>query len=195
MLELKDIADIYSGMAVQEGDGSARFVRLSDLSDLRSGRPLQLAAGEAPAVARALPIANGDLIVGARGSATDVCLANYSLFGAFISLDLYLVRPNTSKVDPGYLLAFLDLPGTQAALAGGKQGSGLARLPKEALDKLVVPLPPMPAQRSIAELAQSFRDEAELLQRLATLNSILGRESLARAIRAAATSPHSQEIL
>ncbi len=195
MLELRDIADIYSGLAVQEGDGSARFVRLSDLSDLRSGRPPQLATGESPAVARALPIADGDLIVGARGSATDVCLANHSVFGAFISLDLYLVRPKTSKIDPGYLAAFLDLPGTQAVFAGGKQGSGLARLPKDALDKLAIPLPPMPAQRSIAELARSFRDEAELLQRLATLNSILGRESLARAIRAAATSPHSQEIL
>lgn len=195
MLELRDIADIYSGLAVQEGDGSARFVRLSDLSDLRSGRPPQLATGESPAVARALPIADGDLIVGARGSATDVCLANHYVFGAFISLDLYLVRPNTSKIHPGYLAAFLDLPGTQAVLAGGKQGSGLARLPKEALDKLATPLPPMPAQQSIAELARSFRDEAELLQRLATLNSILGREALVRAIRAAATNPNSQEIL
>jgi restriction endonuclease S subunit len=113
------------------------------------------------------------------------------VIGAFISLDLYLVRPNTSKVDPRYLAAFLDLPMTQAVFSGSKQGSGLARLPKDALDKLAVPLPPMPKQRLIAELAQSFRDEAELLQRLATLNSILGREALARAIRAAATSPNS----
>jgi hypothetical protein len=194
MLKLKDIADIYSGMAVQESGGAARFVRQSDLSDLRSGRLPQLAIGELPAVARALPIADGDLIVGARGPATDVCLANHSVFGAFISLDLYLVRPNTSTVDPGYLAAFLELPGTQAVFAGGKQGSGLARLPKEALDKLAIPVPPMPAQRSIAELARSFRDEAVLLQRLASLNSILGREALARAIRAA-TRPHSQEIL
>lgn len=195
MLELRNIADIYSGVAVQEGDGSARFVRLSDLSDLRSGRPPQLPIGASPAVARALPIANGDLIVGARGSATDVCLANHSVFGAFISLDLYLVRPNASKVDPGYLAAFLELPGTQAVFAGGKQGSGLARLPKEALDTLAIPVPPIPAQRSIAELARSFRDEAELLQRLSSLNSILAREALSRAIRAAATSLHSQEIL
>ena len=49
----------------------------------------------------------------------------------------------------------------------------------------------MPTQRLIAELARSFRDEAALLQRLANLNSILGREALARAFRAATTSPNS----
>ena len=192
MLELREISGISSGLAVQEGgSGTARFVRLSDLSDLRSGRAPKLATGEPPAVARALPIEEGDLIVAARGAATDVCQAAHSWLGAFISLDLYLVRPDPSKVDPGYLAAFLDLPATQAAFSGNKQGTGLARLPKEALDKLAVPLPPMPTQRLIAELARSFHDEAALLQRLANLNSILGREALARAFRAATTSPNS----
>lgn len=192
MLELRDISNIYSGLAIQEsGDGRARFLRLSDLSDLRSGRAPKLAAGEPPAVARALPIEEGDLIVAARGAATDVCQAAQSWLGAFISLDLYLVRPDPSKVDSGFLAAFFDLPETQAVFSGSKQGTGLARLPKEALDKLVVPLPPMPTQRLIAELARSFHDEAALLHRLANLNSILGREALARAFRAATTSPNS----
>ncbi|BEV47145.1 restriction endonuclease subunit S [Afipia carboxidovorans] len=191
MLELREISGIYSGLAVQEGGGSARFVRLSDLSDLRSGRAPKLATGEPPAVARALPIEEGDLIVAARGAATDVCLAAHSWLGAFISLDLYLVRPNSSKVDSGYLAAFFDLPATQTVFSGNKQGSGLARLPKDALDKLVVPLPPMATQRLIADLARSLRDEAELLQRLAALNSTLGREALARAFRAATTCQNS----
>ncbi|MGX1497025.1 hypothetical protein ACSSV1_002061 [Labrenzia sp. MBR-25] len=191
MLELREISGIYSGLAVQEGGGSARFVRLSDLSDLRSGRAPKLATGEPPAVARALPIEEGDLIVAARGAATDVCLAARSWLGAFISLDLYLVRPDSSKVDPGYLAAFFDLPATQMFFSGNKQGSGLARLPKDALDKLVVPLPPMATQRLIADLARSLRDEAELLQRLAALNSTLGREALARAFRAATTCQNS----
>ena len=144
MLVLQNISAVYSGVAVQEsGGGVARFVRLSDLSDLRSGRAPKLATGEPPAVARALPIEEGDLIVAARGASTDICPAAHSWLGAFISLDLYLVRPDRSKVDPGYLAAFLDLPATQAAFSANKQGTGLARLPKEALDRLVVPLPPL----------------------------------------------------
>jgi hypothetical protein len=185
MLELKKIASTLSGVTVQEADGgTARFVRLSDLSDLKAGRKRVLAAGEAPTVARALPIEEGDLIIGARGAATDVCLARPGMLGAFVSLDLYLVRPDVSKVDPGYLVAVLELPATQVLFAGGKQGSGLARLPKEALEKVPIPLPPLPQQRLIAELAQSFSDGDRLLKRLADLNSILGREAIARAIRA-----------
>ncbi|WP_215764078.1 restriction endonuclease subunit S [Gluconobacter sp. P1D12_c] len=192
MLELREISGIYSGVAVQEGNsGIARFVRLSDLSDLRSGRAPKLATGQPPVVARALPLEEGDLIVAARGTTTDVCQAAHSWLGAFISLDLYLVRPDPSKVDPGYLAAFFDLPATQAAFSGNKQGTGLARLPKEALDSLIVPLPPMPTQRLIAELARSFHDEAALLQRLTNLNSILSRGALAHAFCAATASLNS----
>jgi len=192
MLELKDIANVLSGVSVHETkDGSARFMRLSDLSDVKAGRRPVLATGAAPAVARALTIEEGDLIVGARGTATDVCLANGAVFGAFISLDLYLVRPDRAKVNPQYLVAFLELPATQALFAGGRQGSSLARLPKDALEKTRVPVPPMQSQILIAELALSFEDETKLLKKLTDLRSFFGRETVARAIRAADTRPNS----
>jgi hypothetical protein len=188
MLELREIANVLSGVSVREAaHGAARFIRLSDLSDIRAGKSPALAIGETPAVARALTIEEGDLIVGARGVTTDVCVATEAVFGAFISLDLYLVRPNRAFVNPQYLAAFLDLPTTQAALSGGKQGTGLARLAKEALEKTEVPLPPMEQQQLIAGLAQSFEREATLLKQLADLNTILSREAVSRAIRAADT--------
>lgn len=188
MLELREIANVLSGVSVREAaHGAARFMRLSDLSDIKAGKSPALAIGETPAVARALTIEEGDLIVGARGVTTDVCVATGVVFGAFISLDLYLVRPNRAFVNPQYLAAFLDLPTTQAALSGGKQGTGLARLAKEALEKTEVPLPPMEQQLLIAGLAQSFEREARLLKQLAELNTILGREAVTRAIRAADT--------
>jgi hypothetical protein len=188
MLELRNIASVLSGVSVREAkSGTARFVRLSDLSDLKAGRTPALATGEAPAVARALMIEEGDLIVGARGSATDICGASDAVFGAFVSLDIYLVRPDRGKVNPQYLAAFLALPATQTLLAGSKQGSSLARLPKEALEKIEVPLPPMAVQQMIAGLALSFDEEDKLLKKLTDLNSIFGRETVARAIRAADT--------
>jgi restriction endonuclease S subunit len=185
VLELKDIASILSGVAVQPRRGTARFIRLSDLSEIKAGRRPALATGEVPDVARALTVEIGDLIVGARGSAIDVCLASDALVGAFVSLDLYLVRPNRAEVDSRYLAAFLELPATQALFAGGKQGSNLARLPKDALEKTRIPLPPMRSQRLIAELALSFAEERKLLKRLAERRSLFGREAVARAISAA----------
>lgn len=192
MLELKEFSNLYSGVSVREAaGGSARFMRLSDLSDLKAGRAPALAIGEAPAVARALTIEEGDLIVGARGAVTDVFVASEAVFGAFISLDLYLVRPNRAIVNPQYLAAFLQLPATQAVLAGRKQGSGLARLPKDALEKMEVPIPSTQAQRLIAELAHSCEEEGKLLKKLTDLRSFLGRETVARAFRAADTRRNS----
>jgi restriction endonuclease S subunit len=161
------------------------MMRLSELSDLKAGRPPALAIGEVPEVARAQSIQEGDLIVAARGSATDICMASEPVFGAFVSLDLYLVRPDATKIDSQYLYAFLTLPATQALFTAGKQGSGLARLPKEALEKTKVPVPAMDVQRLIAGLACSFEEESKLLKKLSDLNSTLGREVVARAFAGA----------
>lgn len=186
MFELKETADVLSGVPVREAkDGSARFMRLSDLTEIKAGRIPSLALGEPPTVARALTIEEGDLIVGARGAETDVCVANEAMLGAFISLDLYLVRPNRALINSQYLAAFLELPATQAVFASSKQGSGLARLPKEALEKAEVPVPPLHSQQLIAGLALCFETEGGLLKKLSEISSILGRETIARAIRTA----------
>lgn len=175
---------MLSGVTVRDmADGPARFVRLSDLSDAKAGREPRLVTGEAPSVARALTVEEDDLIVGARGIATDVCVASDAVLGAHVSLDLYLVRPNANLVNAQYLAAFLELPSTQALLASGKQGTGLPRLAKEALEKIEIPLPAMDRQRLIAKLAQSFEHEGRLLNRLAELNVVLAREALTRVVR------------
>jgi hypothetical protein len=186
VLELCKFANVFTGISIRESErGAERFMRLSDLSDLKAGRIPTLTTGDAPGVARAQRIEEADLIVGARGSATDICVASDQVFGAYVSLDLYLVRPDRAKVNSQYLAAFLRLPDTQAHFAGGKQGSGLARLNKDALEKTRVPLPPMHVQWLIAELSLSFDEEDRLLKRLTDLNSAYGRQTLARAIRAA----------
>lgn len=187
MLELREISDIFSGVSIRATTNqAAHFMRLSDLSDLRAGREPKLVRGEMPGVARAVTIARGDIIVGTRGLATDIVLAGDAVFGAFISLDLYLVRPKAERVNPSYLAAFLSLPSTQAAFAGDKQGSSLTRLPKEALENLTIPLPPVHVQQRIAELAALFEEEDKLLKKLTALNSTLSQETIARAIQAGA---------
>jgi len=197
VLQLKEIAGIFSGVAFRENkDGSARFMRLSDLSDRKAGRIPVLAMGDRPQVARALTIKDGDLIVAARGSATEICLATSAVFGAYISLDLYLVRPDKKVVDPQYLAAYLSLPSTQAMFAGHKQGSSLARLAKDAFESTEIPVPPLPAQQRIADLALSFEEEDKILRQLTSLNAAFSRVAVARAIRAAEknqTSPRSPQ--
>lgn len=183
MLQLGEIADVYSGTAIKAAPTSGRrFMRLTDLTELGSGGAVRLARGNVPAVARAIPIEDGDLILGARGSTMAACLASREVVGAFVSLDLYLVRPRRAVVCPAYLWSFLRLPATQTFLACAKQGTNLERLPKEALETLVVPVPPLPRQMLVAELALALERERNLLRRMGALKETFELGVLGRAI-------------
>jgi hypothetical protein len=183
MLKLQNIAQVVSGVAFRySADGKARCVRQSDLVELRAGRVPILATGEAPSVGRALTIKEGDLLIGARGASTETHVGDEAVIGAYISLDLFLVRPDFTAIDPHFLAAYFDLPSTQAVLATGKQGTGLARLSKEALDTLQVPVFPMVRQKAIAELASVMLERRDLLHQIKQLNDRLGREAIARAV-------------
>ena len=191
MLKLEDLADIYTGLPSRETeDGDARFLRLSDVTELAQGKTPILARGELSEVGRALPIQPCDIVVGARGSATDVCGADERVIGAYISLELYLLRPDTQKIHPSYLRTVLRLPTIQAALRAQKQGTGLTRIPKDALAQLEIPLPALKTQRKIADLSDLVEEEERLLARLANRKAIYHREILSRVVQTAMrTSP------
>jgi len=189
MIELGKLASVFSGVPARElRRGSSRFMKLADLRDVKAGRVPSMAHGEPPEVARALPIEEGDLIVAARGNSTDVCIASDSIVGSYISLDLYLVRPQPQRINSEYLRTVLELPDTQAVMASDKQGSGLARLPKEGLEKTAIPLPPLHQQRLIAGLADCLEVEQKLLKRLSELKKLFGRAVLGQAIKGAETN-------
>lgn len=118
-----------------------------------------------------------------------MCGADERIVGAYISLELYLVRPDTRKIHPSYLKAVLQLPATQAVLRAHKQGTGLTRIPKEALAQLEIPLPALATQRRIADLADLVEDEERLLARLADRKAIYHREILTRVVQSATHTP------
>jgi restriction endonuclease S subunit len=152
--------------------------------------------GELPDVARAIPIEGDDLVVGARGDRTECFLASGALIGAYISLDLYLIRPDHAAVDARYLRCFLNLPSTQARLATSRQGSdlALARLPKEALESVEFILPPFEMQAKIGRLAEAAEREQSLHARLAEKRTLLNQETINRAIRSASQKPMRRPI-
>lgn len=183
MFKLKDIASVLSGLpGGSAAEGEARFVRLADLGDMVAGAPVNLAHGARPTVARATPIDAADILVAARGASTIATSPTSDVIGAYISLDLYLIRPDQSRIDPAYLRAVLQLPSTQTAFSGARQGSNLQRLPKDALEDLLIPLPPLHRQKMIAELSGAFDDEVRILSQLRDRYSLLARETLQMAI-------------
>lgn len=162
MLRLSDIAEVTMGSApVSRGGGDARYVQIKDLNPGR--RSLVQAA--APAVDRATPIKEWDLLLAARGDPAPVVMADDEILGAFPTADIYLIRAKPQIADAGYILAFLRSQSAQWALRGSTSGTLLPRISKKSLDEIELDLPPLERQRQIGVLALLLDRRATILER------------------------------
>jgi hypothetical protein len=153
MPRLDDIASIVTGVAPEPlGTEVARFIQIKDLDPTRRA----LVDGQHPTVNRAVPVRMGDVLVASRGERVSAVMADSDLFGAYVTPDVYLVRPDPDRLDAAYLAAFLNRQSTATKLKASKKGAMLPRVPKEALSELEVPLPPMHRQRVIGGLATAI---------------------------------------
>lgn len=178
MMRLAEIALIMTGVAPipVRGDGTP-FVQIKDLSPGQRA----LVIGRPPTAKRALPIAEGDVLVATRGERSVAVRADPELFGAYATPDVYLVRPDRQKLDSAYLAAWLNRPAVQAMLRTSTAGAALPRIPKETLARLEVPVPGLDRQRLIGGLADTILRHDDLAARLARAQARLLDRQLDRA--------------
>lgn len=177
IVPLVAIAEIYTGtnpdrMGVRP---DASFVQIKDLQPER--RDLIRAAQ--PTVRRATPATSGDVLLAARGERAFAVAAEKGLIGAYPTLDVYLLRPLPQRLDPGYLVAYLSQAQVSATLKASTSGALVPRIPKPALEALLIPLPALPQQRRIGALAAAMRTEHALSQRLQQAHVTLRERQLA----------------
>lgn len=166
MRRLGQVAEILAGVAPERSaSGPARFLQIGDL---REGEGPTI-TGTVPQVTRATPVQLGDVLVASRGSPAAIAEARPSFLGAYVTSDVYLVRPDKRRLEAGYLLAYLRLPAVQSKLREATAGSQVPRIPRPALDELEVPLPPLERQRRIAELVAEFDLRSRQLEKRAAL--------------------------
>jgi hypothetical protein len=178
MVRLSNTAIIFSGVnpALATGDG-CRFVQIRNLAADEG----DFLVGRRPTAARAVPIQHGDVLLAARGERAPAVRADARHFGAYAALDVYLIRPDQTRLDPEYLVAFLMRPATGALLRKSTAGASLPRIPKDAIADLEVPLPVIERQRAIRDVASCIQVRRELAQRLNAVESMLAETSLERA--------------
>ena len=155
MTRLRDIADILSGLLPPKGDGTdAAYVQIKDLREPEGGLP----RGPAPSVRRATRIRPSDLLVPTRGEELAAFRPGPHMVGAYIGLDVYLVRPNPSRIDPDFLFVTLNDIAVVRQLKASATAGALPRIPKQALEDVVLSLPALDQQRRIGRLAKLASD-------------------------------------
>ncbi|WP_375390437.1 hypothetical protein [uncultured Sphingomonas sp.] len=177
MVKLSDTAVILSGVNPEPStNDGCRFLQIRNLSTDDSDHIV----GRRPTAGRAVPIQGGDVLLAARGERASAVQARASQFGAYVALDIYLIRPDLTRLDSDYLVAFLMRPATGVLLRKSTAGASLPRIPKDAIADLELPLPPLGRQKLIGGVASCIRRRRELADRLIAVESMLAEASLER---------------
>lgn len=188
--QLADIATIITGSNPRKGepDKAVPFIQIKDLDPSKRA----LVNGEQPSAKRATPAKTGDVLLAARGGQAVITGAGLGagLEGGYPTLDVYLIRPDTRRVDPAYLAAWLTFEPVRLQLQASTTGALIPRIPIGSLKSLRVPLPSLQRQHIVGELFRQSRREAELMDRLAASIRTLRERQLAAAF-APMGAPHT----
>lgn len=183
MKKLNEIADVLSGILPPKGaDRHAAYVQIKDLRDPDG----ELLRGPMPKAKRATKIAANDLLMPSRGEEIAVFRPHPNLIGAFVGLDVYLIRPALRCVDPEFLFVALNDLYSVRQLKASATGGALPRIPKQALEDVLIPLPPMDKQRAIGRVGTLAAACDRLQRQRMTAESKLNTALISRLLRTAA---------
>lgn len=147
-----------------EADTGISYLPISSLTDGRVGTDLPCLTEISPRRERAC-LRNGDLVITKIGSPIKVAVAEIPEDRRVVATgNLYIVRLDTSRVDPYFAAAFLVSDKGRELASRRMTGTTVPTLSASELRELEIPLPPMDRQREVAERYQAALDEIEVLK-------------------------------
>ncbi len=123
----------------------------------------------APEVVRHQPadvLQPGDVLLVGKGSANHAAVWPGSAEDTLASNTLYVIRPNPQQVLPEYLAGYLNSTPAQAWFATHQKTGTVNVLSREALNELLVPVPPLATQQRMVKLTLASRRAIQQLTEL-----------------------------
>ena len=102
-----------------------------------------------------------------------VCMVPQAVLPACVNQHVSIIRLDSSKADPGYVLSYLTHPAVKEYIEAFNAGGSRRAITKAHIESFVLPLPPLAVQRSIAHVLTALDDRIALLRETnATLEAI-----------------------
>lgn len=130
----------------------------------------------APEVVRHQPadlLERGDVLLIGKGSSNHAAVWPGSPENTLASNTLFVIRPNRQQVLPEYLAGFLNSTTAQAWFATHQKTGTVNVLSREALNELLVPVPPLATQQRMVQLAHASRRAIHHLTELSNAHTQL----------------------
>lgn len=170
MALLREIASIRMGFPFRsrlehDAAGAVAVVQMKDIDEVNLLHVEEAVRVELADLKAHHLIRQGDLVFRSRGRTNSVALVSADVGPAVLAAPMLLIRP--VEVLPAYLLWYINLPATQAALAAQAEGTSVRMISKAALEELELPVPSLRKQQLIVEAADLATTEQRLLDRIA----------------------------
>jgi hypothetical protein len=172
-IPLRHICQVLPGAAFRArlpersaGDG----VYVVQAKDIRSdgtidkSRMVRIDAADVPGNAQSLQA--GDVVMQPRGRAYKAGIIGKDLERAIAAAPLYTLRRVSPRVEPEWLVHFINAPTTQAALEASARGTFIPLVPRHAVAELEIKVPAIDHLRRLVALAALIRREREIAEQL-----------------------------
>jgi type I restriction enzyme S subunit len=121
-------------------------------------------------------ILEGDVLVARMPDPTGrAWCANELPWRAVTAVDVAIVRTKPHELDPLFLSYFLNSPQCLALVHGLTTGTTRLRIRRADIERLCIPLPPLPEQRAIAHILGTLDDKIELNRRMSETLEAMAR--------------------
>ena len=135
-------------------DGTHRLLQAKDLS-ADGGVRLENAVRFHPERRPELyQILRGDVLVIARGQEHKAHCIDEDLPNTLVAFSFYRLRPNSSRILPGYLAWWLNLPSVQAQINAESRGTGISYISRLALENLHIQVPTLNVQHEVVRILE-----------------------------------------
>jgi len=160
VLPLKECCQILSGRAIRSsdlvdgpmGEEPIPYIRIKDVQRGQATKGSSWLSPDAVAsVDVRLKLRAGDVLLSKSGAIGKVGVVRNGGVGAIAANGFHTLRPDRDRLDPHFLLAYLDSSECRSWLDDRAVGSAIRRLSRRALEELPVPLPPLQLQQRVAE--------------------------------------------
>ena len=113
-------------------------------------------------ISRQRPILENDILIGMIGTIGEIAKVGVFDF-KFYGQNMYLLRLDESIIDINFFVHFFDSPFVKSKLNSVKNSSSQGYLKAEHIEKIQIPIPPLPIQQEIVTILDKFTAlEAEL---------------------------------
>ena len=135
-------------------DGTHRLLQAKDLSADGGVRLENVVRFNPDRTPELYQVSRGDVLVIARGQEHRAYCIDEDLPHTLGAATFYILRPNPSRILPGYLAWSLNLPSVQAQVNAASRGTGIRYIRRQALGNLRIQVPTLTVQRDIERVLE-----------------------------------------